>query len=288
MRVNSPFANLRRDMTICSTDIKDLYQETQLLYNEKVVILKCNSEWSYVEASEQPYLDKNFGWIGYRGWIQSCDLINCIDSKVREVVITSKWATAFVGNKELKIPFGSFFSVASRYEDYTIINLPDHSQAKIYNYEISFFREKQEELFFQNHIKKFLGDPYFWGGRSPFNCLENTKRSSVDCSGFISLIYRAKGINLPRNAHDQYLISKKISSSELEVGDLIFSAPALFPNKIDHVMLYLGNDKIVESTMSVGVVREVSCKERFGDKITSIKDGEVLKNEIILYFGRIH
>lgn len=287
MRVNAPFANLRRDMTVCYTALKDLSQETQLLYNEKVEVIKSCSDWSYVEVFEQPYFDKNLGWTGYKGWIQSCDLVNCTDSKKNEVVIVSKWATAFLGNKALKIPFGSFFSIDSRYEDYTIINLPDGSKAKIYNLEISFFLEEQEKFFFQKHAKNFLGDPYFWGGRSPLSCSENKMRSSVDCSGFISLIYRAKGVNIPRNALDQYLISKKITSSELEVGDLIFSAPEPFPNKIDHVMLYLGNDRIVESTMSIGAVQEISCKERFGKEVTKLRVGESLKNGIILYFGRI-
>lgn len=286
MRVNVPFTNLRRDMSVCSAAIKDPSQETQLLYNEKINVIECCSDWSYVEVPEQPYFDKSLGWIGYRGWIESCDLIDCRDSKKREVVVSSKWATALVGNDEIKIPFGSFFSIDCRGNDYTIINLPDGSKAKIENREISFFLEESEELFFQKHSKKFLGDPYFWGGRSPLNVF-GKMRSSVDCSGFISLIYRAKGVNLPRNAIDQYLISKKITPSEIEIGDLIFSAPSHLPNKIDHVMLYLGNDRIVESTLSFGSVREISCKERFGEEMTSLRAGDELKSGIVLYFGRV-
>jgi len=80
----------------------------------------------------------------------------------------------------------------------------------------------------------------------------NTK-TGVDCSGFTVAVYAAVyGITLPRVSRDQYRISRKISTTELQEGDLVF-----FDTKghgVSHVGVYLGNNKFMHASVSRGVM----------------------------------
>jgi lipoprotein Spr len=60
------------------------------------------------------------------------------------------------------------------------------------------------------------------------------------------------GIALPRVSRDQYRISRKISTTELQEGDLVF-----FNTKgsgVSHVGVYLGNNKFMHASVSRGVM----------------------------------
>jgi len=41
---------------------------------------------------------------------------------------------------------------------------------------------------------RFMNSPYIWGGRIP---------SGIDCSGFVQLVYKIQGINIPRDSWQQ-------------------------------------------------------------------------------------
>jgi hypothetical protein len=79
-------------------------------------------------------------------------------------------------------------------------------------------------------------------------------RSGVDCSGFTVAVYAALyGIALPRVSREQYRISRKISTTELQEGDLVF-----FDTRgggyVSHVGVYLGNNKFIHASVSKGVM----------------------------------
>ncbi len=81
----------------------------------------------------------------------------------------------------------------------------------------------------------------------------NTKKG-VDCSGFTVAVYAALyGIALPRVSREQYRISRKISTTELKEGDLVF-----FDTRgggyVSHVGVYLGNNKFIHASVSKGVM----------------------------------
>lgn len=92
--------------------------------------------------------------------------------------------------------------------------------------------------------EKWLGTPYRYGG---------TDKRGVDCSGLTYNVFLSVGTVLPRTAEQQYMYTKRISRSELEVGDLIF-----FTNrgKISHVGIYSGNNTMIHSSSSSGVIRQ--------------------------------
>ncbi|MGC8728253.1 MAG: C40 family peptidase, partial [Elusimicrobiales bacterium] len=132
------------------------------------------------------------------------------------------------------------------------------------------FGERVAEL-----AKKFIGTQYDWGGRS-FN--------GIDCSGLSSVVYKTLGMEIPRNAKDQYISAKKLKRfSELKKGDLVFSTKEN-SDFVDHVMIYSGDGKIIEATKDSNNVREILFAEKFGEKIENMESGRKIKGKKI-YFG---
>ena len=94
------------------------------------------------------------------------------------------------------------------------------------------------------NVDEWYGVRYRSGG--------NTK-SGVDCSGFTVAVYLAVyGIALPRVSREQYRISRKISTTELQEGDLVFFNTN--GSGVSHVGVYLGNDKFIHASVSRGVM----------------------------------
>lgn len=93
-------------------------------------------------------------------------------------------------------------------------------------------------------VDEWYGVRYRTGG--------NTK-SGVDCSGFTVAVYMAVyGISLPRVSREQYRISRKISTTELQEGDLVFFNTR--GSGVSHVGVYLGNNKFIHASVSRGVM----------------------------------
>jgi len=114
-----------------------------------------------------------------------------------------------------------------------------------------------------NYAQKFVGNRYVWGGTS--------LTKGADCSGFVYTIYKQFGYNIPRVSRDQVKSAgRKVDISERQPGDLIFYRD----NKgvVNHVALYIGDDKIVHAASSKqGIIiskynyRKVYCIRRVID-----------------------
>ncbi|HMK26717.1 MAG TPA: NlpC/P60 family protein [Chitinophagaceae bacterium] len=78
-------------------------------------------------------------------------------------------------------------------------------------------------------------------------------KTGIDCSGFTVAVYLAAyGICLPRVSREQYRISRKVSTTELQEGDLLFFNTR--GSGVSHVGVYLGNNKFIHATVSKGVM----------------------------------
>lgn len=92
----------------------------------------------------------------------------------------------------------------------------------------------------------WLGTPYKYGGND---------RNGIDCSGLTCAVYlEATGIRLPRNSAEQAAWCRRTSRSKLKPGDLIFFTSRPNGNRINHVALYIGDNRVIHATTSRGVV----------------------------------
>lgn len=131
----------------------------------------------------------------------------------------------------------------------------------------------------------FIGTPYFWGGLSPYARNYKSAVTGVDCSGLTHLSYRAAGIGIPRDSHEQWMRSRKLRRAELQRGDLVFLANAAKPEKVVHVMMYAGGEFLIEGPGTGLKVRRVTFKKKLGRRLARIDYGDQV-GEKIVYFGR--
>lgn len=90
---------------------------------------------------------------------------------------------------------------------------------------------------------QWYGVPYRYGGNG---------RTGIDCSAFTMAVYlTAYGVQLPRVSRDQYKLCRKISTTDLNAGDLLFFRTS--GRGVSHVGIYLGNNKFIHASTSNGV-----------------------------------
>jgi hypothetical protein len=88
--------------------------------------------------------------------------------------------------------------------------------------------------------QKYLGVPYLWGGTDP--------AKGLDCSGFTQLVFGNLGIDLPRVSSQQATAGRPVASlAEARPGDLVFFDYSKDRPGIDHVGIYLGDGKMIDS-----------------------------------------
>ncbi|OLT10353.1 hypothetical protein BJF78_29030 [Pseudonocardia sp. CNS-139] len=84
-----------------------------------------------------------------------------------------------------------------------------------------------------------VGKPYVWGATGP---------NTYDCSGLVLRAFQSAGINLPRVSRQQYYAGGHVPVAQAQAGDLLFYATdPTDPATIHHVVLYMGDDRIVEA-----------------------------------------
>jgi cell wall-associated NlpC family hydrolase len=89
-----------------------------------------------------------------------------------------------------------------------------------------------------------LGKPYVYGAEGP---------NAYDCSGLVQAAWKAAGVSLPRVTNDQYAAGRKVSTSNLQPGDLVF-----YYSGISHVGMYIGNGQIIHAPNPSTVVKIAS------------------------------
>lgn len=97
--------------------------------------------------------------------------------------------------------------------------------------------------------KKFVGVPYMWGGISV---------KHFDCSGLCKFTYMMHGVLLMRDSSQQIKTGVEVpfDFSLMQPGDLVFfgrKASGDRPRKPSHVALYIGDGRIIHSSMTVRI-----------------------------------
>jgi hypothetical protein len=101
--------------------------------------------------------------------------------------------------------------------------------------------------------RRFLGVPYLWGGMTAHG---------LDCSGFVSQVYRANGVVIPRDADLQFEDEDAVpvERGALRAGDLVFFGRDAM--HISHVGMSLGGARFINATTyQTPTVREDSLDD---------------------------
>ncbi len=92
-----------------------------------------------------------------------------------------------------------------------------------------------------------IGVPYSWGGGNaagPSKGIDSgASITGFDCSGLVLYSFAGVGIKLPHYSGSQYNLGRKIPTSQMRRGDVIFYGPG----GSQHVTLYLGDGQMLEA-----------------------------------------
>ena len=103
-----------------------------------------------------------------------------------------------------------------------------------------------------------LGTPYRWGGSSP--------SKGFDCSGLVKYAFNdVKAVDLPRTSNAMAAgHGLKVDRKDLKPGDLLFFK--LKSRQVNHVAIYLGNDRFIHAPRRGKSVSIDTLKKPFWDK----------------------
>lgn len=100
-----------------------------------------------------------------------------------------------------------------------------------------------------DEARRYLGVPYLWGGTDP--------AKGLDCSGLVQLVYRNHGVELPRVSYQQATAGRPVDGlAQARPGDIL-----AFGSPVDHVAIYIGDNKMIEAPRTGLDVRVIDVYE---------------------------
>jgi cell wall-associated NlpC family hydrolase len=203
---------------------------SQLLLGETVELLQVarSGQWARVCNRGD----------GYRGWVRTWGLLALTAGEIRAWRSAARWRVAgrvaWVrerrGGGAVVSPlfWNSPVSSPKRRGRFREVVLPDGRRGWLEARTLRSRGRSSNRL--RTVVAELLGVPYLWGGRTPLG---------FDCSGFVQQVMAARGVALPRDAHDQFLACRRVATAKkARRGDLVFFGRAR--SRLSHVGVVLG------------------------------------------------
>ena len=221
--------------------------ETQATYGSEVSVLDIKGSWAKVAVTDQK-TPKNKK--GYPGWMPKKQLVendrfgNLREDQPRAVVTKPKSeleGIEFTKDTGADVSFNVDLPLIAQDVDDVRVALPGGGAAWIDIDDVDVFDvgdkpEKPSGKDLVKTAKQFDGLRYLWAGVAAYG---------FDCSGFTYSIFKAHGIDLPRDSGEQAKAGKAVSSSNLKPGDLLFFSTS--SGTVHHVGMYVGDGKMIHS-----------------------------------------
>lgn len=282
-KVNCPVIDLRsKPSEITAKDFSHQDErDTQLLFGELLQVEEWQGQWAKVKALEQAkFCEKNI-WQPYPGWVKSNEIKEANPDYLNaNFSVYSLYADAYDqpnGSSLFQLSMGTHFFAQAIDQDWVHIIewgfFCKRNSLKLITPSTTVSRAN-----IVDSAKRLLGQPYLWGGRAAYYA-HHGLIGSVDCSGLVNLAFRACGLCIPRDAHDQFLFFEKISKNEIQPGDLLFFE---HPEKkrISHVVMYLGNKHYIEAPQTGSFVRVVQEESLLKERDRSLQHYRSISHSI--------
>ncbi len=222
--------------------------DSQLLMNERVLVLAISGTWASVVAPDQPTpLDAR----GYPGWIPISQLSAASPAAGGPIaVVTSPTAWMHSASQgDIELSFGTRLPLVSSQGNTITVGLPGGGTGTVPSNQVSVSSTGSVEFTASSLVadaRRFLGLSYLWAGTAGFG---------YDCSGLVYNIYRAHGVTLPRDADAQATVGTRVPRVALQAGDLVFFGQTAAT--VHHVAIYVGDGMMLESPQTGYPVRVV-------------------------------
>lgn len=242
--------------------------ETQELMGRPVKILERDRYWLKVETT-QPYT----AWVNEMAVATMTPAAYDAYMKAPKLMVTAMHSFVY-SRPDAKaqtlcdLVLGDYLRDASKSKGhFRMVTLPDGNSGWVEKAAVSSADEKasikDRRAKAVQEAKRFLGVPYLWGGMSS---------KGVDCSGLVRICYGMAGIELPRNASQQYAAGEDIvilkadgtiDLASVLPGDLLFFGPLRDDGtrRITHVGIYLGDGKMIHASQTVRINSVLSGRE---------------------------
>ena len=204
----------------------------QAHYGERFSLLAHDGEWFYAQGP-----DHYFGWV----YADFLDEVGPVERRIVGVVAADVRSAPTDGAPVIdRLPVAAPLAIQERQGDWLRVS-SDGWVA---------FRDTVDVAQLPNRFPRpgdllrtaeaFLGVPYLWGG---------TTVDGLDCSGFSQLVYRLNGVALDRDADQQAMEGRSVSTAP-RAGDLLFFGD----ERVTHVAIASAEREFIHAPMSGGFV----------------------------------
>jgi cell wall-associated NlpC family hydrolase len=231
--VLQPVANMYSKPTL------DADVASQAIFAANVSIVEQKDDWAHVRTADD-----------YTGWMPLSSLrpgpLYAVSGRVAEVrsmfahIYREPSVTAHA--PLLTVPLETRLEVSAEPAEpsqWVKVRLPDDRAGWVQLGDVAFHAPPLTVPGMAEFAKRFLGLPYTWGGTSTYG---------YDCSGFIQMLERSRGLNMPRDAQPQadWDGQSAVERRDLQPGDLLYFGSS--PKRITHTGMYLGGGKFISAT----------------------------------------
>ena len=227
---------------------------SQAIMGTPVKVLECDGGMSRVQTPD-----------GYISYVTDSSLQFLSDNefsawkKARRMVVTANLSMAYENPEEnidaavSDLLLGNIVEYKGENGGFFFVSLPDGRTGYVKKTDVKDFSEWAKQNFdmqtIERSARRMMGTPYLWGG---------TSTNGVDCSGFVSLVWRLNGVILSRDADQQIAQAEKLvvrSVEDIPAGSLVAFGQKneAGENVVRHIGIALENGDFIHSLGDVRI-----------------------------------